>query len=57
VRASGEEGDVLDAPPAPGNPRKASESTRGPVTQETVKRLSSERSLRGVAQVAKKYAK
>jgi hypothetical protein len=37
--------------------RKASESARGPVTRETVKRLSNDKSLHGVAKVAKKYAK
>jgi hypothetical protein len=36
--------------------RKVPEPARGPVTRETVKELSRDRSLRGVAQIAKKYA-
>lgn len=36
--------------------RKVAQQPRGPVTEKTVKDLSRDRSLRGVARVAKKYA-
>jgi hypothetical protein len=37
--------------------RKASEPARGTVTKTTVQELSRDKSLRGVARIAKKYAK
>lgn len=37
--------------------RSASDTKRGPVTKKTVSELSRSKSLRGVAKVAKKYAK
>jgi hypothetical protein len=37
--------------------RKVSEPKRGGITKETIQKLSRDRSLRGVARIAKKYAK
>lgn len=40
-----------------GTMRTVKEPARGPVTAATVKQLASEKYLRGVAEIARKYAK